>query len=293
MDSIALTYSLMGPFMAVIRPVTAFFTAVVAGIAENYLGKSYQESQAVTPDLTCPVDACCDGVNCDPAVHAHHHTFTEKLSAGFRFAFDELMADLAVWFTIGILIAGVISALVPDSFFSQHLGSGIWSYLAMLAASLPMYICATMSTPVAAALVLKGMSLGSALVLMMAGPATNVATLTVVYGLMGRRTLVIYLSSIVVCTLFFAFLTDTLFGDIAASGGTAALASASELFPLWMEWAAAAVLAGLMVRVVMKRGPVQLLKQAFGSAGENEEASHEEAPALESSHEAAQEPGGT
>ncbi|MFC1836136.1 permease, partial [Thermodesulfobacteriota bacterium] len=206
-DSIALTYSLLDPIMTVIRPVTA----------ENLFGGSYKETREVEPDRSCPVDGCCDGTDCPPEDHANHHTFMEKLTAGFRFAFDDLMADLAVWFMLGILLAGIITALVPDSLISGHLGSGLTAYLAMLLVSLPMYVCASMSTPIAAALVLKGMSPGAALVLLMAGPATNMATLTIVGGLLGKRTLGIYLGSIVLCTLFFAFLTDAIYGTLGVT----------------------------------------------------------------------------
>lgn len=260
-DSIALTYSLLDPIITVIRPVTAFITATVAGIAENLLGRSYTHSVEMTPDLSCPVDQCCDGVDCDPADHARHHTFMEKLQAGAMFAFDELMSDLATWFMLGILLAGLITALVPESFIAGNFGSGLFAYLGMLVVSLPMYVCATMSTPIAAALVLKGMSPGAALVLLMAGPATNMATLTTVAGILGRRTLVIYLISIAACTLLFAFLTDAIYAGFGISAKAAAGVGAREVLPAWVEMTSAVVLAALILRVIWRRAAALLSRK--------------------------------
>lgn len=252
-DSIALTYSLLDPIMTVVRPIVALVTGLVAGIAQNIMPGSYEESLKQSPNLACPIDGCCDGTDCDPADHARHHTFFEKLRAGMRFAFDDLMADLAVWFLLGLLLAGVISALVPESFITDSLGGGIVGYLGMLVLSLPMYVCASMSTPVAAALVMKGMSPGAALVLLMAGPATNMATITVVGGTMGKRTLGIYLTAIILCTLAAAYATDAIYLTLGVSAKATAGAAAAELFPWWLELSAALLLAALIARQLWKK----------------------------------------
>lgn len=252
-DSIALTYSLLDPIITVMRPLTAFVTALVAGVIENFTGGSYEKSGRSEPDRTCLVDGCCDGTDCDPSEHASHHTVVDRLLAGLRFAFDELMQDLAGWFILGIILAGIITALIPESFVSGTFGSGIIAYLGMLVVSLPMYVCATLSTPIAAALVLKGMSPGAAMVLLMAGPATNMATIAMVGGMLGKRTLGIYLGSIVVCTLLAAFVTDIVYSWLGISAKAAAGAAAGELVPGWLEWLAAAVLAVLIVRVIWNK----------------------------------------
>ncbi len=253
MDSMALTYSLFDPIMTVMRPVVAFVTGAAAGIVENLTGRSYVQTKDAAPDLSCPVDGCCDGVDCEPEEHAEHHTFIEKLSAGMAFAFNDLMGDIAKWFLLGIVLAGAISCLVPESFFEAGMSSGIVAYLGMLLVSLPMYVCATMSTPIAAALVLKGLSPGAALVFLVAGPATNVATVTMVWGILGKRTLAIYLVSIIVCTIAFAYMTDFIYTGFGISAKASAGASAGELFPWWLEWAAAVVLAVLCLRTIRQR----------------------------------------
>jgi uncharacterized membrane protein YraQ (UPF0718 family) len=245
-DSIALTYSLLDPIMTIIRPITAFVTAFVAGTVENATGDSYERTGRTIPDRTCLVDACCDGTDCDPVTHANHHTSLEKLRAGMAFAFTELMDDLALWFVLGIFLAGAITALIPQSFVSGALGSGIWAYLGMLVVSLPMYVCATLSTPVAAALIVKGLSPGAALVLLMAGPATNMATITMAGAMLGRRTLAIYLGSIVVCTLVLAYVTDAVYASFGLSAQASVGKAGAELIPEWLQ-IAAAILLGVLV----------------------------------------------
>ncbi len=267
-DAIALTYSLLGPLITVIRPITALVTAVVAGNAENFAGGPGQLHQPSVADRTCMVDGCCDGTDCDPADHAAHHSIVEKLRAGMRYAFTDLMADLAGWFMLGILLAGMITALVPESFVSGVLGSGLLAYLCMLAVSLPMYVCASMSTPVAAALVMKGMSPGVALFLLLAGPATNMTTIAMVGGMLGKRALGIYLGSIAVCTLIAAYLTDVVFHALGISARAVAGTAAGEFIPQWLEVSAAVVLALLIARVLWKKmTQVRFLSKAIERLG--------------------------
>ena len=156
-DSIALTYALLDPVMTLARPAAAFATATAAGLAEN-LHSQEHEANRVIPDISCPVDNCCDGLECPPEEHGAHHTFSEKLRSGFRYALREIWGDIAVWFLVGLLLAGLITALIPADMITRHLGGGLPAMLIMLAAGIPLYICATASTPIAAALILKGKS---------------------------------------------------------------------------------------------------------------------------------------
>ncbi len=252
-DSIALTYSLLGPVMTVLRPVTALVTALCAGILENFTGRSYSKAPEIVPDRTCVIDGCCDGSECDPWVHARHHTAAEKLRAGMGFAFNGLVADLAGWLVLGVILAGIIAALVPESIISAVFGSGILAYLGALIISGPMYVCATMSTPVAAALVMKGMSPGAALIFLMAGPATNMTTITMVAGLLGKRSLAIYLGSIVICSVLMAFFTDMIFRVFDISAKVSVAGGAGDFLPAWTELGAAVILAMLILRVLWQR----------------------------------------
>ncbi len=247
-DSISITYALLDPIMTVARPVVAFITASVAGITENLFSYS-SAGQTVPGNLSCLVDGCCDGSDCPPEEHRRHHTLLEKLKAGIGYAFGELWADIAKWFFIGLLLAGLITALIPDDVFSRYLGPGLPSMLLMLAVGIPLYICATSSTPIAAALILKGISPGAALVFLLAGPATNLASLTVLAGTLGKRATAIYLASIAVCSVFFGLAVDQIYASWGISA-RAMVGQASEVMPGWAQWTGALAVILLSIKPI-------------------------------------------
>lgn len=248
-DSMAITYALMDPVMTLARPASALITAVAAGVAENLTGRP--EETAGKPDLSCPVDGCCDGADCDPAEHQRHHTFGEKLAAGMRFAFGELWGELAGWFLVGLLAAGVISASLPEDVLAGHLGGGLPAMLLMLVVGIPLYICATASTPIAAALILKGLSPGAALVFLLAGPATNLTSLTMLTGVLGKRATAIYLSFIAVFSVICGLLLDMVYLELGISARAVA-GQAAEIMPFWAELIGALALLALSVGPVTK-----------------------------------------
>lgn len=250
-DSIAITYALLDPIMTVARPVVAFITAAVAGVAENLLEKRSSDTQ-VHPDLTCPVDQCCDGVNCRPEDHRRHHSLAEKLWAGVRYAFTDFWNDLAGWFFFGLLAAGLIAVLIPDEMVKTYLGSGLPAMLFMLAVGIPLYICATASTPIAAALILKGVSPGAALVFLLAGPATNVAALTVMAGIIGKRATAIYLVAIAVSTVVFGLILDQVYSALGVSAQAVVSGAATEI-PAWIEVAGALALVLLSLPLFFRK----------------------------------------
>ncbi len=249
-DSISITYALLDPIMTIARPVVAFVTAAVAGITENILG-SGSEKTKIVPDLSCPVDGCCDGQNCTPEEHRRHHTFREKLFAGMRFAVGDLWSDLAGWFLVGIILAGLITVIIPADIFGKYLGGGVPAMLMMLAIGIPLYICATASTPIAAALILKGVSPGAALVFLLAGPATNMASLTVLTGVLGKRATGIYLASIAVCAILFGLVVDQVYAALGISA-QATVGQASEIVPEWAGWVGALVILGMSVKPIWR-----------------------------------------
>ncbi len=247
-DSIALTYALLDPVMTIARPAAAFATATVAGLSENILSEKSEEKQVV-PDLSCPVDACCDGQDCLPEEHSAHHSFSEKLLAGLNYALNDLWNDIAVWFLVGILLAGLITALVPPAVMTRYLGGGLPAMLVMLAAGIPLYICATASTPIAAALILKGVSPGAALVFLLVGPATNVTSLTVLLKILGKRATSIYLLAIALCAVLAGLALDRVYALLGLSAQAMA-GKATEVVPHWAQMAGAIVLLALSVRPV-------------------------------------------
>jgi hypothetical protein len=245
-DSIALTYALLDPVMTVARPVAAFTTAAVAGVAENMLSPE-QEEKKVPPDLRCAVDNCCDGVDCLPETHKTHHTFFEKIRAGLTYALFELWGDIAPWYLFGLVLAGVITVLIPTELMTQYLGGGLPAMLIMLAVGIPLYICATASTPIAAALILKGVSPGAALVFLLAGPATNVTSLTVLFGLLGKRATAVYLASIAVVSVACGLALDQVYAYLGISA-QAVVGQAAEIIPLWAQVAGALALLAMSAK---------------------------------------------
>ncbi len=250
-DSIAITYALLDPIMTVVRPVAAFITAFTAGVAENLFGNAEATRHPVAPDLSCPVDGCCDGQNCDPSVHRRHHSFFEKLRAGVRFAFTDVWGDLAVWFLVGIGLSGLITTLIPESFFGRYMGGGIGAMAIMLAVGIPIYICATASTPIAAALILQGVSPGAALVFLMTGPATNITSLTVLVGILGKRATAIYLSTIALCAMGLGLAVDWIYGVFGISA-QAVVGKTTEAMPYAVELVCALFLLFLSISPVRR-----------------------------------------
>jgi uncharacterized membrane protein YraQ (UPF0718 family) len=250
-DSIAISYALLDPIMTVARPVAAFFSAIAAGITEN-LFRQKKDQALEHPDLSCPIDACCDGLECPPDEHSRHHTFQQRVTAGVRYAFVDVWGDLVLWFFIGLLLAGLITVVIPAGMIDRYLGGGVLAMILMLVFAIPLYICATASTPIAAALILKGVSPGAALVFLLAGPATNVTSLTVLFGVLGKRATAIYLLAVSVAAVGFGLLVDKVYHLLGVSP-QALVGQAGELVPPWAQVAGGLLLLLLSIKPLYLR----------------------------------------
>jgi len=268
-DSIAITWALLDPVMTLARPLAAFTTAVAAGISENLLGPGREEA-VMDQDLTCPVDGCCEGLDCPPEDHARHHTFYEKIWTGFKFAMTDVWGDIAAWFFVGLLLAGLIVALVPEEMMGRFLGGGLPSMLLMLVVGIPLYICATASTPIAAALILKGVSPGAALVFLLAGPATNVTSLTVLLRILGKRATAIYLTMIALFAVLFGLAVDQVYGLLGIEA-RAMVGQAAEWVPPWAQLLGALTLLALSVKPVSRSLRAKLGRTGSGIASDEGE----------------------
>ncbi len=175
-----------------------------------------------------------------------------RLLEGMKYAYIELLGDISKWILIGILLAGIISYLVPESLIRDYLGGGLGSMLVMLVVGIPLYICATASTPLAATLVAKGMSPGTAFVFLLAGPATNAATVTMVARFLGKRSAALYLGVISLCALGAGILLDFLYLKLGISA-TATLGSAGEMLPETVKLGFAAILLPLMLYGIFRQ----------------------------------------
>ncbi|MBP5406710.1 SO_0444 family Cu/Zn efflux transporter [bacterium] len=223
-DSIIATYSLMGLPFAVIRPLAAFVTAIFGGFLTNAFQTKDEKNQILEPDSDeccchdhdCDDDECCchhhGGNDHDCCGHEHEHGRGNKeksrIRRVFEYGFSNMIGDVGKRLVFGLVAAGLITVFVPDTFFTQFANIPVINMLAVLVVAVPMYICATGSIPIAVALMIKGMTPGAALVMLMAGPAVNAASILVVGKAMGRKTLLIYLISIVAGAVAFGFVVD-------------------------------------------------------------------------------------
>ncbi|MCF8383950.1 MAG: SO_0444 family Cu/Zn efflux transporter [Chlorobium sp.] len=214
-DSIAVSWALLDPLMTLIRPVVAFFTAVAAGIAVSFTDRhSGGEGTERAPNAVAESqDACASGCCCSHR-EPEPQGLVPKFMKGMRFAFGDLLKDIGGWLFFGVLLAGVISVFLSPEIVSRYLSNEYLSMLLMLAISVPLYVCATASTPIAAALALKGISPGAALVFLLAGPATNAAAITVIAKLIGKRATVVYVAVIVAMSFLAGIALNALYASL-------------------------------------------------------------------------------
>jgi len=262
-DSILVTYSLLGLPFAIIRPIIALVTGYMGGmLANRYDKKDNGIEKNSTIENTCCSKTCETESDCECGDSCEPETKHSKIYTMFKYAFVDFLQDISKWLVIGLLLAALISVALPDDFFSNYVGNDLIGMLVILIASVPLYICATSSVPVAAVLLMKGVSPGAALVFLMAGPATNAATITVLNKVLGKKTTFAYLISIILGALVFGLLIDyslprewfTLKGLHAHMGAHDGHFS----LPLWLQWGSSISLSLLIIngyiqKVLLKR----------------------------------------
>ncbi len=242
-DSIFATYSLLGLPMAIARPLIALATGILGGLFTNFTERKQPEqtvnSEQIAKDLK------------EETKPKWHNSIAEM----FRYAFIEFLSDLAKWLVIGLMLAALISVLVPDDFITKYIGNEFLSMLVSLAMAGPLYVCATGSIPIAAVLMIKGLTPGAAIVFLMAGPATNAATITVIGKVMGRRTLFTYLISIIAGSLLFGLFVDYF---LPREWFTYAIHNihhgghVHQMFPAWVGYSSAILLTFFIINALLK-----------------------------------------
>ena len=253
-DSIFATYSMLGWPFALLRPVVAFITGIFGGVLTNIFIKEKPVKKA-SPFASFKIDTINLSNTGNKPLLAFNGKAEKKdqrnsLIRAAEYAFVELLQDIAKWLVIGFLAAALISVLLPEDFFSMFKGYGLIEILVVLAAAVPIYICATGSIPIAAVLLMKGVSPGAALVFLMAGPATNVATITVLAKTMGRKSLIIYLTAIISGAIFFGLITNWLIpADFLLSKMVHYHGQEHEhgMLPYWSQVLSVIILVGSMV----------------------------------------------
>lgn len=253
-DSIAVSWALLDPLLTVARPVAAFFSAFAAGIMENLF--SYRQGRVeIAPPLPVAIaatPACRENIDCRCGQGLQPAGLWSKCKEGMRYAVIDIWGDLVGWFFIGIVAAACITVFVPDDLIMRHLSGGIGSMLLMLLVGIPMYICATASTPIAAALILKGVSPGAALVFLLAGPATNITSLAVLIKILGKKGVGLYLASISVLSVLCGLVLDLVYFYLGVSA-MATIGEVTETLPHWLMLAATLLLLMLSIPPIFNR----------------------------------------
>jgi len=251
-DSIMITWSLLGLPFAIIRPVVAFLTGLSGGLLTR---KIIKNDESVVKNGPAGLREIPSG-------------FLPKVKELFRYPFIEFMQDIAGWLIVGLLIAGLISVVVPDNYFADKLPGNFAGMILMLVAAIPVYICATASVPIAAVLMLKGLSPGAALVLLMAGPATNAATITMIGKEMGKKTLIGYLAAIITGALVAGTIIDYLLpaGWFVPPVHLIHEGHNHEILPAWVSILSAVILALLIFNALVRK---YLLKFFSGKKVQN------------------------
>lgn len=248
-DSITVSYALLGPVFAIYRPITAIVSAIVTGLLVT--------TAKVIPLATNKPVSCCESKiekvtqNCCSTSTRKETTFFSKTFSGLRYAATQLIDDLIIWLLIGLTFATLVKTFVPTSFLLSY-GSGLPAMLLMIVISIPMYICATASTPIAAGFILAGISPGTALVFMMAGPATNISTLGIIKKEMGNSVLLRYLIGIGVCAIAFGLLLDCGI-DYFSININQQMQHSHEMLPQWFGLTCAGLIAILAFKPLRNR----------------------------------------
>lgn len=213
-DSVSVSYALLGPLYAIIRPITAVLSAIYAGVMVRLFDS---EVKGVPASLSTESSCCASETkapapptSCCASDKGHQHqvaptsSVLTKLSRVVSFASGKLLEDIVVWLLIGLGLAAAIKTWVPTDFLTQW-GDGLLAMVVMAVIGIPMYICATASTPLAVGFLAAGLSPGAVLVFLMAGPATNVSTMGMIKQEMGSRTLMLYLFSVMSASIGFGY----------------------------------------------------------------------------------------
>ncbi len=228
-DSILVTLALLGPIFAVVRPVVAFLTGVFGGCLVTTVDTTPDEpAQSAGP--TC---CCCASSGETPP---------NRWQQAAKHAFLTLPRDIGKPLLIGLLVAAALAVLVPNDFFADKLGTGLTAKLVMMILGIPVYVCATASVPLAAAMILKGLTPGAALIFLMTGPATNAAGFATIWKAVGKRSALAYIAAVAVCALASGIFFDRWLQQAGDEVHTTGL----TMLPAWAKNLSTLVLLGLI-----------------------------------------------
>jgi len=230
-DSIMATYSLMGPLFAIFRPIAAFISGITIGTLNHFFNREK--------------DKKVSGKHDHPGLTSHR-----KIKEVFRYGFIELTEDIGKWLVLGVIIGGILTVAIPQDLILSYFAYPLLHFVIMLVFAIPLYVCATGSIPIAAALIQKGFSPGAALVFLIAGPATNAVTLSFVRSKLGKKAFYLYLMAIIVVSLVAGWIFNLVWQGLG--GNTGLISPHGEQLPLMLRAVAGIVLLVLIIIGFMK-----------------------------------------
>ena len=272
-DSISVTYAMLGPVMAIVRPVAAVISAITAGLivgrnagmaSDPNPEKQISESSeapgccASNPVIEVKTETSCCTSSPEPATCCSVEMETpEKKNAdwlsGIRYAFTDLLGGILFWLCIGLLFSAAVATWLPSDFLARW-GSGLPAMLVMIAVSIPMYVCATASTPIAAGLLLAGISPGTVLVFLLAGPASNIGSMGIIRKELGQRALFAYLAGVTITAIASGLLLDW-FLEVNEISIRSELAASEYLVPHWLAWMSLLILVMASLNLLRSKRP--------------------------------------
>lgn len=255
-DSIFLTYSLLGPVIALLRIVAAFVSGIVAGVLTDWVCRheSTDSSAPATPasGSCCCSKGACSGEETPKAKEERTVWSRETWMRAFRQGFVVLPRDMARPLLLGVLVAGLVTALVPEGVLATYIPPGPMGYLLALLIGIPMYVCSASSVPIAALLIQAGVSPGAAMVFMIAGPATNSAAVITLWREIGRRGTIAYLAAISAVAILSGACLDIFYTVVLKSAPTL-LSHACATSPVTpVQWSSAILLLILLLPGVFR-----------------------------------------
>lgn len=211
-DSIMATYSFFGWIFTIYRVTTAVIIAMITGIFQNYIDKKEKviKFSVTKPNEQNDKESCCANSCCSTTKAKTKFSLKES----FNYAFNVLFKDIYIGLFVGLIVGGVFTTFLPKELLEPLFEYQFVTYIAVLIISLPLYVCATASLPIAAAFLLSGMSSGAVFVFLSAGPATNSITMGVVASMFGKKSLLIYLGVISILSIFFGYIFDNFFTSL-------------------------------------------------------------------------------
>lgn len=216
-DSIMLTWSLLGPVFAVTRVVTAFVSGVLAGVLTDRFAGEGEAAGGGKPSDSCACERSGQPESRGSAVETGNVAGPPAWRRALRHGFVTLPRDMSRPLLAGVLVSGIVAAFVPEGFFAGHMPPGIASYLLALLVGIPVYVCSASSVPIAAGFIHMGVSPGAAMVFLVAGPATNAAAVAAMWRQIGRAGTALYLAAIAAASLAAGAVLDLLFEGLRES----------------------------------------------------------------------------